>query len=115
VSCAAGAHERPRAQETPNPNSLKFLPGRAVMGADGGTVDFQSVKHAQRSPLALRLFQVEGVVGVLFGADFVAVNVRDGTDWMTVKPEVRPRERWVRARGQHEDPRPARARRCSPR
>lgn len=77
-------------QNTPNPNALKFLPGRSVLPADSQqtAMDFPSVKAAQNSPLASVLFQIDGVQGVLLGTDFVAVNVDDGVEWAVVKPHV---------------------------
>ena len=76
-------------QSTPNVNSLKFLPGKAVLPADHPTVDFSSYKSAAlRSPLAASLFHVDGVKGVLLASDFISVNVEDGSDWNVVKPSV---------------------------
>ena len=76
-------------QTTPNQNSLKFLPGKAVLPADHPTVDFSSPKQAAlRSPLADALFHIDGVRGVLLAGDFLSVNVEDGSDWNVVKPEV---------------------------
>ena len=59
-------------EQTPNPATLKFLPGRAVMTA--GTANFADAEAAARSPLAQRLFAVDGVTGVFLGADFVSVS-----------------------------------------
>lgn len=73
-------------EQTPNPASLKFLPGRAVM--DAGTANFPSVETAGRSPLAQRLFEVEGVVGVFLGTDFVTVTKADAVDWYVLKPSI---------------------------
>lgn len=73
-------------EHTPNPNTLKFLPGRDVMGR--GTADYASAEAAKLSPLANRLFQVEGVTGVFLGADFVTVSKADDTDWDVLKPLV---------------------------
>ncbi|MDD3443996.1 MAG: NifU family protein [Zavarzinia sp.] len=72
-------------EATPNPATLKFLPGRDVMTA--GTVNFPNATAAARSPLAVRLFAVDGVTGVFFGADFITVT-RDGTDWDALKPAI---------------------------
>ena len=71
-------------ERTPNPATLKFLPGEAVMSS--GTADFRDVESAERSPLARRLFQVEGVTGVFFGGDFVSVSKSDDADWQLLKP-----------------------------
>ncbi|MBU0725592.1 MAG: NifU family protein [Alphaproteobacteria bacterium] len=73
-------------ESTPNPATLKFLPGREVMSA--GTADFTSVEAALRSPLAKRLFAVDGVTGVFFGSDFVTVSKREDKEWYVLKPAV---------------------------
>ncbi|MEL6337614.1 MAG: NifU family protein [Pseudomonadota bacterium] len=73
-------------EATPNPQTLKFLPGRAVMQA--GTADFPSAEGAGASPLAERLFGVEGVVGVFLGADFVTVTKGADVDWLHIKPAL---------------------------
>ena len=73
-------------EQTPNPATLKFLPGRAVMGR--GTADFTSAESAGRSPLALRLFQVDGVGGVFLGGDFVTVTKRADKEWQVLKPAL---------------------------
>ena len=73
-------------EQTPNPATLKFLPGRSVMGS--GTADFTSSEAAERSPLAQRLFQVEGVTGVFLGSDFVTVTKADGKTWQVLKPAI---------------------------
>lgn len=78
-------------QSTPNPNALKFLPGRAVLGTEQSvsTLDFTSLKAASaKSPLASLLFQIDGVKGVLLGSDFISVNVEEGSDWNIIKPSV---------------------------
>ncbi len=75
-------------EQTPNPATLKFLPGRAVLG-DGGAVDFQAPEEAAgRSPLAEALFEVDGVTGVFLGADFVSVSKADDREWYVLKPAV---------------------------
>lgn len=73
-------------ESTPNPATLKFLPGRSVM--EEGTADFADAEAAQRSPLARRLFAVDGVTGVFFGSDFVSVAKRDDKEWYVLKPAV---------------------------
>ena len=73
-------------EHTPNPNTLKFLPGRDVMGR--GTADYANSDAAQASPLASRLFKIDGVAGVFLGADFVTVGKSDATDWDVLKPLV---------------------------
>jgi Fe-S cluster biogenesis protein NfuA len=71
---------------TPNPATLKFLPGRSVMEA--GTADFASAGSALRSPLAAALFRLDGVGRVFLGGDFVTVTRNDEVDWQTLKPRV---------------------------
>ena len=73
-------------EQTPNPATLKFLPGRPVMPS--GTADFPSRESAGRSPLANRLFAVEGVKGVFFGGDFVTVTKDGEVDWHVMKPSI---------------------------
>ncbi len=74
-------------ETTPNPATLKFLPGRAVM-AGGGTRDFASPEAADASPLAAALFGLGDVTGVFFGGDFISVTAAPGTDWSGLKPDV---------------------------
>ena len=64
---------------TPNPASLKFLPGRVVM--EKGTIDFRSAEEASNSLLAQNLFKVEGVEGVFFGSDFISITKSGKFDW----------------------------------
>lgn len=73
-------------ESTPNPATLKFLPGRDVMG-EGRLADFDSADAAARSPLARALFEVPQVARVFFGADFITVTKADG-DWKHLKPGV---------------------------
>lgn len=72
-------------EETPNPATLKFLPGRDVLGT--GAIDFPDVQSASRSPLASKLFSIEHVSGVFFGADFITVSKADG-EWHHLKPAI---------------------------
>ncbi|HWL20554.1 MAG TPA: NifU N-terminal domain-containing protein, partial [Bradyrhizobium sp.] len=72
-------------EATPNPATLKFIPGRPVL--DGGTMEFASNESAARSPLAERLFGVPGVTGVFYGSDFITVT-KDGGDWQHLKPAI---------------------------
>uniref|UniRef100_A0A182Y7M5 NFU1 iron-sulfur cluster scaffold homolog, mitochondrial n=1 Tax=Anopheles stephensi TaxID=30069 RepID=A0A182Y7M5_ANOST len=74
-------------QDTPNPDSLKFLPGVSVL-EKGQTMDFPSVSSAQCSPLAKLLFRVEGVRAVFFGSDFVTISKQEDAEWRIIKPEV---------------------------
>lgn len=71
-------------QETPNPAVIKFLPGQTIMPA--GTLDCPDQTAAGRSPLAQRLFSLQGVKGVFLGHDFVSVTKDDQTDWSMLKP-----------------------------
>jgi len=73
-------------EQTPNPSTLKFLPGRVVM--EKGTMDFASADAAAPSPLAKRLFAVEGVERVFFGSDFVTVTKAADRDWQVLKPSI---------------------------
>ncbi len=75
-------------ETTPNPASLKFLPGRAVMGVGGGTREFATPEAAGASPLAQALFDTGEVTGVFFGADFVTVTAAPGARWSDLKPAV---------------------------
>ncbi|WP_293882517.1 NifU family protein [Sphingomonas sp.] len=73
-------------ETTPNPSTLKFLPGRAVM--EGGTRDFATPEEADASPLAEALFALGDVEGVFFGRDFVSVTAGPGSNWSNLKPDV---------------------------
>jgi Fe-S cluster biogenesis protein NfuA len=72
-------------EPTPNPATLKFLPGRSVL--PHGTLDMRDRAAAAQSPLAERLFEVRGVSGVLFGGDFIAVTKAEG-EWHQLKPAI---------------------------
>lgn len=72
-------------QATPNPATLKFLPGRPVMTL--GTLDIRGTEGAGQSPLAQALFSIDGVSGVFFGSDFISVTKSSG-DWQELKPVV---------------------------
>jgi len=73
-------------ESTPNPATLKFLPGQVVLQT--GTADFPSSEAGQSSPLARRIFAVDGVTGVFFGPDFVTVTKDEPVDWNHVKPAI---------------------------
>jgi Fe-S cluster biogenesis protein NfuA len=73
-------------ESTPNPATLKFLPGQTVL--EMGTADFSSPESAERSPLAARIFAVDGVTGVFFGNDFVTVTKADAVEWDHIKPAI---------------------------
>jgi len=72
-------------EATPNPATLKFLPGRAVL--ETGTLDMSSKDAARQSPLAERLFEIPNVGGVFFGSDFISITKSAG-DWQQIKPAV---------------------------
>ena len=73
-------------EATPNPATLKFLPGRSVL--DKGTREFRDPSEAEKaSPLAARLFAVDGVTGVFLGSDFISVT-KDAREWQHLKPAV---------------------------
>jgi Fe-S cluster biogenesis protein NfuA len=73
-------------EQTPNPATLKFLPGCAVMSS--GTANFPDRRAAARSPLAERLFDLPEVAGVFLGADFITVTKEGDSDWHQLKPAV---------------------------
>jgi Fe-S cluster biogenesis protein NfuA len=73
-------------ETTPNPSTLKFLPGRQVMEA--GTRDFATPEDAEASPLAEAIFSIGDVEGVFFGRDFISVTAAPGVEWRDLKPEV---------------------------
>jgi Fe-S cluster biogenesis protein NfuA len=73
-------------EPTPNPATLKFLPGQVVMAQ--GTADFTDPDAAKRSPLAEALFGVDGVRGVFLGTDFVTVTRDSGIEWQILKPAI---------------------------
>ena len=73
-------------EATPNPATLKFLPGREVLG-EGRAADFPTREAAERSPLAMRLFAVDNVAGVFFGGDFITVT-KSGGEWQHMKPAL---------------------------
>jgi Fe-S cluster biogenesis protein NfuA len=72
-------------EATPNPATLKFLPGQAVLPT--GTLDMRDKEAASQSPLAERLFGIAGVSGVFFGSDFIAVT-KDAGEWQQLKPQI---------------------------
>ncbi len=73
-------------ESTPNPATLKFLPGQSVL--EVGTADFLTEEAAEKSPLARRIFNVSGVVGVFFGNDFVTVTKSEDVEWDHIKPAI---------------------------
>jgi Fe-S cluster biogenesis protein NfuA len=73
-------------ESTPNPATLKFLPGQTVL--ETGTADFPGAEAAVRSPLARRIFGVDGVTAVFLGNDFVTVTKSDAVEWDHIKPAI---------------------------
>jgi Fe-S cluster biogenesis protein NfuA len=73
-------------ESTPNPATLKFLPGQTVLEA--GTADFPTPDAGANSPLARRIFAVEGVTGVFLGTDFVTVTKTEAVEWAHIKPAI---------------------------
>ncbi|EME28287.1 putative iron-sulfur cluster scaffold protein [Galdieria sulphuraria] len=76
-----------QSQPTPNPDSVKFLPGREVVPNEA-SVDFPNAQSAQISPLAKRLFRIEGISSVFLGPDFVTVTKREDVSWSVLRPEI---------------------------
>lgn len=73
-------------EETPNPETLKFLPGHMVMAE--GTASFTSPDDCHNSPFARRLLQIDGVQGVFFGGDFISITKETSRDWYVLKPSI---------------------------
>jgi Fe-S cluster biogenesis protein NfuA len=73
-------------EPTPNPATLKFMPGKTVLG--DGTLDFRDASEAAASPLAQRLFGVDGVTGVFLGSDFISVTKSEADEWQHIKPAI---------------------------
>ncbi len=71
-------------EQTPNPQTLKFLPGKVVMSE--GTAFYQNIDEAGDSPFARRLFDIDGVKGVFFGSDFITITKSDSYEWQVIKP-----------------------------
>ena len=72
-------------EATPNPATLKFIPGKIVL--EESTRDYRDADTASESPLAERLFAIDGVTGVFFGSDFITIT-KDGSDWQHLKPAI---------------------------
>lgn len=75
-------------EDTPNPQSMKFLPGRAVLGKGAIPRDFPNAETASASPLAEALFAIDGVAGVFLGEDFITVTKFESVDWRHAKPAI---------------------------
>jgi Fe-S cluster biogenesis protein NfuA len=73
-------------EATPNPATLKFLPGRTVL--EGGALELRDREKAAQSPLAQQLFAIAGVSGVFFGSDFITVTKSDDGEWQQLKPMI---------------------------
>lgn len=73
-------------EETPNPETLKFLPGRIVMAE--GTASYEIGQSCDNSPLAMRLMAISGVQGVFFGSDFITITKESLQDWSLLKPSI---------------------------
>ena len=73
-------------EQPPNPQTLKYLPGRVVMKE--GTAFFQNMRESADSPLAKRLFILDGVKGVFFGSDFITITKSEDLDWQLIKPAI---------------------------
>lgn len=74
-------------QDTPNPDSLKFLPGKEVLGK-GITMDFPTIAASSGSPLAKLLFRIDGVKSVFFGGDFITITKAEDAEWAILKAEL---------------------------
>ena len=73
-------------EDTPNPLTIKFLPGKEVMKS--GTADFKNKELSANSPLASRLFDIEGIDGVFLGSDFISVTKKKNEEWFSLKPSI---------------------------
>ena len=73
-------------EDTPNPETLKFIPGETVL--EKGTEDFSNLEAAKISPIAYRLFEVDGVSRVFLGSDFISVTKNIDVDWNALKPSI---------------------------
>jgi len=73
-------------EPTPNPLTLKFLPGKVVM--ETGTAFYENSSEAEKSPMAKRMFAIDGVTGVFFGSDFITITKKNELDWQILKPTI---------------------------
>lgn len=73
-------------EETPNPATLKFLPGRTIL--ENGTADFPTKESAESCLFAKILFTIKGISGVFFGSDFITLTKQDPYDWLVLKPKI---------------------------
>lgn len=77
-----------QAKSTPNPNFLKFIPSGKTVMQDGSTIDFAAVRFTHVSPLAKKLFTVDGVNRVFYGKDYISVSKTEESDWNELKPHI---------------------------
>jgi NFU1 iron-sulfur cluster scaffold homolog, mitochondrial len=75
-------------EDTPNPQSMKFLPGQPVLGIGALGMDFPTMETAVVSPLAAMLFETDGVMSIYLGADFITVTKAEAVEWMHIKPAL---------------------------
>ncbi len=73
-------------EDTPNPDTLKFIPGEAVL--KNGSIDYSNVESSNNSPLAKRLFEIDGVSRVFLSLDFISVTKESTLEWNTLKPSI---------------------------
>ncbi|MBP6985916.1 MAG: NifU family protein [Alphaproteobacteria bacterium] len=73
-------------EATPNPATIKFMPGRTVLSA--GTLNITNHDEAKQAPLAKRLMDIQGIAGVFFGSDFISVTKTEDQDWFALKPQI---------------------------
>ena len=74
-------------EDTPNPNSVKFIPEDTLNNSKGPT-NFSSMQDAEKSPLAKALFSIDGVEGVFYGSDFITISKKEKIDWAEIKPMI---------------------------
>ncbi|GJL94462.1 MAG: iron transporter [Hyphococcus sp.] len=75
-------------EDTPNPQSMKFLPGQPVLGQGALGMDFPTIESSASSPLAQTLFDIDGVMSVYLGGDFITVTKAEAVEWMHIKPGI---------------------------
>lgn len=73
-------------EATPNPATIKFIPGRTVLAS--GTLNVTNEEEAKQAPLAKRLFDIQGISGVFFGSDFISITKSENQDWFALKPQI---------------------------
>ena len=75
-------------EATPNMDSIKFKPGKPLLGSANATKEFLYQRDAMQSPLALKLFRIEGVSSVFIGYDFITVTKESDSNWQLMKPQI---------------------------